>query len=243
MTGQFKPCRECGAARSRLDVVRGGGVRCAVCRSRGCAPKPTRIDEARAARMCRLYREGFTLQKIGTVFGITRERVRQIIGRQGLKRDAGGQHRQIQMRKQRALEARRERADIRSRAWFGCDHETMLALNNGKNAWAKGHSKSRAFIQQKRHAAYRGVEWRLTFPEWCRIWDESGKWPERGRGRNGYVMARIQDFGPYAAWNVQILTGAQNVSDYQAELKRRGVECADGYKRLPERAIELGIAA
>jgi DNA-directed RNA polymerase sigma subunit (sigma70/sigma32) len=44
----------------------------------------------REAVICDLYREGKTLQEVGDVFGLTRERVRQILRRAGVPTEAGG---------------------------------------------------------------------------------------------------------------------------------------------------------
>ena len=44
----------------------------------------------REAVICALYREGRTLQEVGDVFGLTRERVRQILRRAGVPPEAGG---------------------------------------------------------------------------------------------------------------------------------------------------------
>jgi len=55
------------------------------------------------------------------------------------------------------------------------------------------------------------VEMRLTFEEWCRIWEESGHWEERGRG--GYVMARHNDLGHYEVGNVSIKLSADNIRE------------------------------
>lgn len=59
---------------------------------------------------------------------------------------------------------------------------------------------------------------------------------QRGLGRERYCMARFGDVGPYSTGNVYITSCADNVRDYQAELKERGVLCADGYFRLPEKS-------
>lgn len=201
-------------------------------------------DTLREARMCRLYQEGHTLQQIGTVYGLTRERVRQIISKAGMTAKDGGIHRQTLNRQDVKAAEQLARRNASAQLWFGCDYATMLALNGGIKPWAKGERvKTRAYFNQMRSATHRGIEWRMTFPEWCRLWEESGLYDQRGRTADGYVMARIQDFGPYAPWNVYITTLRENVVDYQAELKKRGVECTDGYKRLPERAESLGIAA
>lgn len=199
-------------------------------------------DGARVARMCRLYSEGHTLQQIGTVYGITRERVRQIVTTAGMKKEEGGVAKRGADKAARIEAARMARLNRVTLADLGCDFPTLLALNDGKRKHAKG-SVAQTFLRQRINAKHRGIEWRLTFPEWHAIWAASGRYEDRGRHADGYVMARIQDFGPYAAWNVYITTARQNVTDYQAELKRRGVVCTDGYKRLPERAAFMGNAA
>jgi hypothetical protein len=72
----------------------------------------------------------------------------------------------------------------------------------------------KAYCQHRKNADQRGIEWLLTFHDWCAIWLHSGKWSERGRGANKYVMARLgPDVGPYAVGNVQIQRGKHNVSD------------------------------
>jgi hypothetical protein len=200
-----------------------------------------RRDSVRCQRMCELYRGGMTLQQIGTAYGITRERVRQIVKREGVSSREGG----VGKRAADKLKARQARsvriANARTRVTYGCDAATVVALNGGKCVSHKG-APAHIYLHQRKNAIARGIEWAITFPEWKRLWDESGKWDQRGRRKNAYVMARKQDFGPYAPWNVYITTMGQNAADYQAELKRRGVRCADGYKRLPERIAAMEAA-
>lgn len=64
------------------------------------------------------------------------------------------------------------------------------------------------FSVQKRKAKQRGIEWKLSFDEWWKTWQESGKWDERGV--NGYVMCRNGDSGPYSMDNVRIDTFKNN---------------------------------
>lgn len=63
---------------------------------------------------------------------------------------------------------------------------------------------------QKGNAKRRGIPWELTYEEWLRIWQESGRLGERGPRLGCYVMARYGDKGPYKVGNVRIVTSSEN---------------------------------
>lgn len=70
------------------------------------------------------------------------------------------------------------------------------------------------YVQQRKNAKSRGLEWNFTFPSWWAVWLESGKWDQRGLGAGLYVMARYGDGDtPYNADNVYICTQSQNSKD------------------------------
>lgn len=71
-----------------------------------------------------------------------------------------------------------------------------------------------AYRQQLRNAKRRGIEFTLTFEEWMDVWTASGHFDERGLG--GYVMARIEDRGPYTVANVKIITQRDNNAEFFA---------------------------
>ena len=66
---------------------------------------------------------------------------------------------------------------------------------------------------QKNNAKSRNIEFCITFEEWLKIWETSGKWHLRGRGADKYCMCRIGDTGSYCVENVFIGQGKQNVRD------------------------------
>jgi hypothetical protein len=55
--------------------------------------------------------------------------------------------------------------------------------------------------------AERKITFLLTLEEWWDVWQRSGHWHEHGRQKDQYFMARIDDAGPYATWNVRICKG------------------------------------
>lgn len=80
----------------------------------------------------------------------------------------------------------------------------------------------KAYFDQRHNAARRKVKWLFEFHTWKQWWIDTGKWDQRGKGRNNYVMARNGDTGPYAPWNVKCVTVAEN-----------GYEANVGFRRNP----------
>jgi hypothetical protein len=74
----------------------------------------------------------------------------------------------------------------------------------------------RAFATQKAQARNREIVFTLPFEQWANVWLEGGKWYERGRQSDQYVMGRFGDTGAYEVGNVNLITVAQNVSDAQS---------------------------
>lgn len=158
-----------------------------------------RPPDARAYRMKALYQAGHILEEIGRTYGITRERVRQILtGHFGFTGKSGGGARLSEQRR----ETRRAVRDEKSMKRWGCSYANYRTLR-GK--------PTRAFIEQRRNAGVRGIGWELTLHQWWSIWQQSGHWAQRGRGQ-GYCMCRKGDVGPYAIGNVFIATSRENSS-------------------------------
>src|SRR5229473_5180684 len=66
------------------------------------------------------------------------------------------------------------------------------------------------FAQHRRDARKREIEFKFTFEEWIQTWKDSGQLDNRGPKQGQYVMARFGDKGPYASWNVKIITSSEN---------------------------------
>jgi hypothetical protein len=167
----------------------------------------------RLEAMRELHRSGWTLQRIGIAFDLSRERVRQILDGAGItKHDGGRTVLSIENRK-RLLRGRSDKAERRTRITYGCSRERAIELNGGRNL-SDHTSKAYFYGQQRKNAkCHRGIVWAMTFEEWCKLWDNSGKWDQRGRGKDKFCMARIADSGPYSAENVEIITNSRNASD------------------------------
>lgn len=168
------------------------------------------MSDERNATMVSLYRSGQTLQQIGDAYGMTRERVRQILKAAGVSKRDGG----AAVRFEREVSDRRSRAEAESIQKTGMPCAMVHALRAlGSSMRDAGSSYSQtpigAFRVQRNNALRRGIEWRLSLAEWWAIWEASGRWESRGTGQ-GYVMCREGDKGPYAVGNVYIATAREN---------------------------------
>jgi hypothetical protein len=164
--------------------------------------------ESRANGMLALYKQGHTLQSIGEHYGLTRERVRQILTRTfNVRGDGGGAHVKGELKRAAYLAQR----DRRYQQRYGCTHEEWKRLSLAKVCIA--------YKYMRRTAGTRGIEFRLTLADFWALWEQSGKWSERGRGRGRYCMSRINDAGAYEVGNVVILTNEDNVRLYAISKK------------------------
>lgn len=106
---------------------------------------------------------------------------------------------------------------------FGCSFD-LVEMINGREIFqpVRGYSsRLMAFLDQRTQAGQRGIAWEMNLADWWSVWENSGKWSKRGRGRKGFCMARICDVGPYRKDNVYICTCAQNLRDYWSVRKEQ----------------------
>lgn len=176
---------------------------------RGRKPRTEPDDRERA--MAAAFKAGKTLVEIGAEYGLTRERVRQLIKRCGVVGKHGGAHKRAAARQIKRA-ARKDEATLQR---WGCTWAQYCELR----AMFK---PTRAFSCQKKNAHHRGIPWELTLWQWWTIWQQSGRWDQRGRG-NGYMMCRKGDAGPYSVDNVFIARGIVNSSEGQDKRRRHNL--------------------
>lgn len=186
-----------------------------------------------ANRMADMYKAGMTLAAIGRVFDVNAQRVHYLIGKLGVGRADGGVSKTSAKRKSDSV----KRIDDRRMRVYGCTHGTLESLLGG-DLLVTQNKACKYYLEQKKHAGERGIEFLITFPEWWSVWQESGYWNERGRGR--YVMARNGDVGPYSVGNVFICTASQNSKDSfiktpaSERQKKRLITMQNRTKQAPE---------
>jgi DNA-binding CsgD family transcriptional regulator/predicted HTH domain antitoxin len=183
-----------------------------------------------------LYRDGIILEAIGRLYGLSRERVRQILSKRGIEARDGGAHVSARVRAEERWNVLKEKKDSHCRKFYGCPLDVVLEINEGRNFSDSG-SPANAYRCQRRSAAVRGIDWKFTFPEWWSIWQASGKWSLRGR--SGYCMSRKNDAGAYEVGNVEIITTSQNSSDsYKTKPSKKRRE-AISYQELTPRQKQI----
>jgi hypothetical protein len=185
-------------------------------------PVPDSSSPEAIKEMCDLYLDGYPLRTIGELFGISGERVRQRIVKEGITGEMTPRHKKIQMSKeQRQLykKTRIAEKDQWLREAYGCNLSEVIVLNEGLEL--RGNmSKSDCYMAQRANAGVRGIDWKITFPEWVEFWGD--KFHMRGREIGKLVMCRKGDAGPYQIGNVFIATCSENISsgyDYRKAAK------------------------
>jgi len=173
-------------------------------------------NASRYAEIAGMWKAGIVMEDIAAQYGVTRQRIHQILKRQGLEREDGGKaitrFRQAHeiVTKQRREEMEREG---RCRAKWGMSiAEYKEHIKQWGNSSKFDSPLHRFIIQRKTARCNRKIAWELTFAEWWKFWQESGHWEERGRGK-GYGMSRYGDSGPYKLGNIYICTSGENFKD------------------------------
>lgn len=201
--------------------------------------EPSERNKAIAA----MFRVGKTLQEIGELHGISRERVRQILSRDfELCANDGGKSIKIEARKA----ARKQAKDAKSIAMYGCPHAEYMRISRyGKRRVENGERPCRnpvtAFNSQRTTARSRGIEWNLKLWDWWQIWQSSGRWDERGREKGQYVMCRFKDAGAYEVGNVYIASNSHNCSFQPNNPHRSGHPDHEDVVR--EKRVRMSVAS
>lgn len=78
------------------------------------------------------------------------------------------------------------------------------------------------YRSHRQNALARDIPFRLTFAQWWRIWQRSGKWEQRGTDSDQYCMARPGDRGAYEIGNVVIVLNYENRTERNQNYPMKG---------------------
>lgn len=174
----------------------------------------------RAAKWRELYLAGQTLQQIGDAEGVTREYVRQVLTACFGRIASQGGASVIALKKKVERQATADAKSIRLRGCTVDQYQMLRSLTRQmkKGGCSHGVTPLGAYNNQIRNARFRKIEWNFKLWTWWQVWQQSGKWEQRGRSGDAYVMARPFDSGPYEPGNVYITTLRDNSTQIRPNL-------------------------
>lgn len=94
----------------------------------------------------------------------------------------------------------------------------------------------KAYSTQKANAKRRGIEFNLTFKQWCEFWGADIQ--KRGNGHDKLQMQRIADTGPYEIGNIKKGYPRQNAETHG---KMRAIHSCNAAREEIELALDSAI--
>ncbi len=170
--------------------------------------------EARTQEIISAFLKGDSMSAIGERHDLSRQRVYQILKREGYSRTDGGITVTAAKNRLKVEERREDREQERN--------DAMLKLHGITLDEYRRLKRTRPFEdyrEQRRNASSKGVGWKLVYPEWLKLWEDSGHLRERGPG-NGYGLSRIRHDGDFELGNVIVRRNSESSSIFIRKMWR-----------------------
>lgn len=88
-------------------------------------------------------------------------------------------------------------------------YEADKSYHLSKSAeWVRQNKKRKCWLDQRATSKTRGVEFNLSFEEYCEFWGDD--FENKGIKMNDLCMGRYDDAGPYEVGNIYKCTNAEN---------------------------------
>lgn len=145
-----------------------------------------------------LYRSPMTLQEIGTVCGLTRERVRQILAKNGVKKEEGGDSVKVKQRhKNKSIQqneinrAKKEIKDKKHKKWV-IDHldASVEELAAAGLPDSRDHIVCRRYVAVRFARMYHYNEPFISYLDWVKVWEKSGHFNLVEGTEQGWCMVK-----------------------------------------------------
>jgi DNA-binding CsgD family transcriptional regulator len=155
----------------------------------------------RTQEFVRLYKSGKSLQEIGAIHGVTRERVRQVLNTRDIKKTDGGQHVKSLSRTAIREKALVEQLNLKAQSVYGCNHETLV--NTRAALGTRAMKLDRIYRTLRANAIGDRVPWNLTFPDVAELLKDCIH--KYGKARNSVVVRRVDVEKPFTKDNVEVM--------------------------------------
>ena len=165
-----------------------------------------KINPASIPDLIERFRRGETMQELAARCGVTRAAIGKLLKKRGLTRKDGGSVGGAipQGRREQRKAVVQRRVETRVFQTYGLPARRMAEIV-ARAKVLNGKDPRKAFRYHFNCMRLIGVEWAMSFAEWWQIWEQSGKWAQRGRGPGYYVMARKDCAKPVTRDNVCII--------------------------------------
>lgn len=157
-----------------------------------------------------MFKNGKTFQDIASLYKLSRQRIQQIVSGRNLKAIDGGYKKKLEIKRHKK----------RNKYWakylknYKCTRQEYEYIMMGEPVIVDRYNKAYCFTQHKLNSKRRGIDFKLSFPEWWKIWEDSGMFYKRGTCFGEYVMSRYKDSGAYEVGNVCIKLATENIREY-----------------------------
>lgn len=169
--------------------------------------------EARKQDMVALYKSGMTLQDIGNKYGMTRERVRQIIVKEGVtSKDGGKTVQKIAKQKNENLlrahqkQERTMKREAHHKKWVEKNLENAIhEIEQAGLPHYREHIVCNSYIRIRLVRWHQHQEKYMNYIDWATVWRASGYFSMASGPEKGWCMTRIDHNAPWSVENAKIV--------------------------------------
>ena len=155
------------------------------------------------------YKAGTPMPDLAETYDLTRQGIQLILKAHGISAKDGGARIRAQQKMVEKLKKNTNSKDERCLAKWGCTYEQWQTLRDfNKNFHLTPIAR---YIQHRSNVKRDNLIWQISLWDWWNIWQTSGKYNIRGRGKEGYCMTRKNTKLGYTKDNVKITTVSENL--------------------------------
>ena len=158
-----------------------------------------RIKQSRNDSICTEFIGGKTTGELAKIYGISPQRICQILADNNVSASQGGRAVTLGVVKQYHIE--RDRCYMKK---HGITYEDFKRLRKEVSP-INGHIPFNIYRETKRALKRKGVKVDMTFPDWWSLWEKSGLWKHYGNRDGQYVMVLKPRCHIFKVGNVEII--------------------------------------